>query len=83
MTPDEIIAYRQKHDLSREQLAALLGVAAGTVRNWEQGFRNMPPPTALAVKTITAAAIRRVKREIPRKRKREPGRRPRPGSQPS
>lgn len=76
MTPEQIIAYRQQHDLSREQLAALLKVAPGTVRNWEQNVRTMPAPTELAFKTITAARIARAKKEHPRKRKREPGRRP-------
>jgi DNA-binding transcriptional regulator YiaG len=69
MTPDELRAFRDAHDLTRAQVAALLGVAPGTVRNWEQGFRNMPAPTDLALRRLTRAMIERVKRQHPPKRR--------------
>lgn len=38
MTPDQIRAIRQQHDLSAKGLAAAIGVSLKTVNNWEQGF---------------------------------------------
>lgn len=76
MTPAEIRAFRAEHDLTRIQLAVLLGVTPGTVRNWEQNIRNMSRPIELSVKRITKAQIARVKREYPEgKPGRPPGRR--------
>jgi DNA-binding transcriptional regulator YiaG len=69
MTPDDLRAFRDTHDLTRAQMATLLGVAPGTVRNWEQGVRNMPAPTDLALRRVTRAMIDRVKRTQPPKRR--------------
>lgn len=71
MTPDELRAFRAEHGLSREQVAALLSVAPGTVRNWEQtktGHRDMPAPAALLLRRSTKAQIERVKRDHPPRR---------------
>lgn len=65
MTPAELRAYRVERDLTRRQVAALLGVAPTTVRNWEQGFRNMPAPADLALRRVTKPMIERAKREHP------------------
>lgn len=68
MTSDELKAYRAKHGLTRAQVAALVGVAPGTVRNWEQesrGGRRMPAPADLLLRRATRADIARVKRERP------------------
>lgn len=73
MTPDELTAFRTAHDLTRIQVAALLGVAPGTVRNWEQttsGGRKMPALADVALSRITRAMIERVKRQYPPKRRR-------------
>lgn len=70
MTPDELRAYRKRHGLTRAQVAVLAGVAAGTVRNWEQegsGRRGMPVPADILLKRATRADIARVKREHPPK----------------
>ena len=40
MTPQDIRAIRQQRELTQVELAQLLGVAPGTVRNWEQGIRK-------------------------------------------
>lgn len=77
MTSEELRAWRKQHGLSRTQVAALLSVAPGTVRNWEQGARNMPAPTDLLLKRATRTEIARVKREHPPKRR---GRRRRTGA---
>lgn len=42
MTPEELKSWRQAHNLSRVDLAEKIGVAPGTVRNWEQGARQPP-----------------------------------------
>lgn len=71
MTPEELRAFRAEHGLTREQVAALLGVALGTVRNWEQtktGHRDMPPPAAMLLRKATKAEIARVKRDHPMQR---------------
>lgn len=72
MTPDELRAFRDLHDLTRVQVAVLLDVAPGTVRNWEQtskGSRTMPKHTDLVLKRVTRAMIERVKRQHPSKRR--------------
>ena len=74
MTSEALKAYRNEHGLTRSQVAALLGVAAGTVRNWEQqakGSRRMPAPASLLLRRSTRAQIERVKREHPPKRARQ------------
>lgn len=68
MTADELMAFREQHNLTRVQVAALVGVAPGTVRNWEQtskGSRRMPAPADLLLRRATRADIARVKREHP------------------
>jgi DNA-binding transcriptional regulator YiaG len=70
MTPDELKAFRKRHGLTRAQVAILAGVAAGTVRNWEQegsGRRGMPAPADLLLRRATRADIARVKRDHPPK----------------
>lgn len=69
MTPDELRAFREVNGLTRIQVAALLGVAPGTVRNWEQGARSMPMPADIALSRVTQAMITRVKRQHPPKRR--------------
>ncbi len=73
MTPEELKAFRDEHELTRVQVAALLDVAAGTVRNWEQtgyGARRMPAPASLLLRRTTKRDMERVKREHPPKRRR-------------
>jgi DNA-binding transcriptional regulator YiaG len=68
MTPDELKAFRAEHKLTRIQVAALLNVAPGTVRNWEQGIRKMSAPEGMLLRRTTKAEIARVKRDHPLKR---------------
>lgn len=70
MTPDELKAFREQHDLTRIQVAVLLNVAPGTVRNWEQGIRKMSAPEGMLLRRSTKAQIEKVKREHPPKRRR-------------
>lgn len=79
MTPEELKAFRAEHGLSRKQVAALLNVAEGTVRNWEQtgtGHRNMPAPSALSLRRATKREIEQVKRDHPMQRSTALPRRP-------
>jgi DNA-binding transcriptional regulator YiaG len=79
MTPDELLAFRAQHALTRKQVAALLDVAEGTVRNWEQtktGHRDMPATAARLLRRVTAREIERVKQEHPPKRSTALPRRP-------
>ncbi len=36
----DIRSLRERHSLSQEQFAALMGISVGTLRNWEQGRRK-------------------------------------------
>ena len=67
MNPEELRAFRAKHGLTRVQVAALLNVALGTIRNWEQGVRRMSAPEGMLLRRVTQAEIVRVKREHPPK----------------
>ena len=53
----EIAAIRARHGLSQREFAALLGIDADTLRNWEQG-RNRPDPAALSLARVFDAAPR-------------------------
>jgi len=37
---DKIVKIRNKYGLSQQKFATLLGISAGTLRNWEQGRRK-------------------------------------------
>lgn len=58
MTPDELKAWRQRHQLSQPQAAAWLEIAVGTLRNYEQGIRKIPPFAWRALRDISAAIDR-------------------------
>ena len=44
--------FREKHKLSQEKLARLLGVSYLSVYNWETGRRPVPSMLHLALETI-------------------------------
>ncbi|MBL8806181.1 MAG: helix-turn-helix domain-containing protein [Rhodospirillales bacterium] len=44
-----IYRWRVEHQMTQAQAAALLGVAAGTLRNWEQRLRTPPAQTKLLI----------------------------------
>ena len=49
----EVRKIREKYGLSQDKFATLIGISAGTLRNWEQGRRHPDAPAAadlLAIK---------------------------------
>jgi DNA-binding transcriptional regulator YiaG len=42
VTPEDLVARRQCHQLSQEKLAAALGVDRVTLARWEAGMRRTP-----------------------------------------
>ena len=63
--PGSIRAYRDRAGLTQAQLAAALGVDAGTVARWERGELNPPPYLWRALEHLTqdAERLRAVLRE--------------------
>jgi DNA-binding transcriptional regulator YiaG len=49
MTPAEFTALRHKIGMSREQLAAALGVSLATVKNYASGRVPIPGPVTIAL----------------------------------
>jgi hypothetical protein len=47
-----IYRWRVEHQMTQPQAAKLLGVAAGTLRNWEQGLRNPPEQARLLIERL-------------------------------
>lgn len=52
MTPAEVRAWRQAHDLTQDQLAGLLGVRVQTVLRWEAGHTAPPAFLRLALEAL-------------------------------
>jgi hypothetical protein len=50
-----IYQWRVKHGMTQAQAAAVLGVAHGTLRNWEQGVRNPPGHYRLLIDRLRAS----------------------------
>jgi hypothetical protein len=44
-----IYKWRVEHQMTQAQAAELLGVAYGTLRNWEQGLRSPPEQARLLI----------------------------------
>lgn len=65
MRPAKIKALRESLGMTQDQLAAMLGLNPGTLRNWEQGIRE-PTDAARALLTILqhepAAAMRALRK---------------------
>ena len=53
MTPDDLRAYRERHNLSQAELAGRLGVATTTVSRWESGYGRPPPYLTAALSEWT------------------------------
>ncbi|MCM0018742.1 MAG: helix-turn-helix domain-containing protein [Tagaea sp.] len=49
---ESLYNWRIKHNLTQEQAARVVGVTAGAWRNWEQGLRNISPPTAMLIQKL-------------------------------
>ncbi len=52
MTGKELKDYRERIELTQEQLAEALQVASNTVSRWERDDRAIPPYLPLALETI-------------------------------
>ena len=42
LTPNDLKAWRLKHDLTQQELAWLLGVRHSTISRWENGKHSIP-----------------------------------------
>jgi DNA-binding transcriptional regulator YiaG len=49
MNKNDLIAFRQRHELSQEALARLLAVSVRTIARWEMGSTRIPNYLALAL----------------------------------
>jgi DNA-binding XRE family transcriptional regulator len=45
-------AYRKRHNKTTDDIAAPLGVAASTLRSWENGTRELSPEMAIKIERI-------------------------------
>lgn len=52
MTAKEIQKVRKRLKLSRERFAALIGVSAGSVQNWEKGKHKISPVWVEKINTL-------------------------------
>jgi len=52
MTGEQLQLWRTYHQLTQEQLGAMLGVARETVARWEIGSRRIPSHLGLSLETI-------------------------------
>jgi DNA-binding transcriptional regulator YiaG len=52
MTPEQLKQFREKYNLSQEQLADKLKVARNTVSRWEIGKIEIPEIVDLALQTV-------------------------------
>ncbi len=54
MIPQELIAWRKKHDLTQDELASLLGITKPCISQWESGKRKIPAFLHIALKCLKA-----------------------------
>lgn len=52
MTPEELIAFREKYSLSQEELAKELKVSRNTVNRWENRKRTIPEIVDVAMEAV-------------------------------
>jgi transcriptional regulator with XRE-family HTH domain len=52
MTPEELIAFREKYRLSQEQLAKELKVSRNTINRWENKKRTIPEIVDVAIVAV-------------------------------
>ncbi len=52
MTPEEFILIRQKFELTREELAELMGESPRLIRRWENGEKVIKGPVTVFMKMI-------------------------------
>lgn len=59
MTPQELIAFRERLEMTQQQLADKLGVDRVTIARWETGTRAIPVYLGLALETVERKATGR------------------------
>lgn len=52
MTREELTKWKEKHNLTQAELAAMLGVTKACISRWESGKRNIPAFLHLALKCL-------------------------------
>jgi transcriptional regulator with XRE-family HTH domain len=52
MTPQDLVAFRETHGLTQQELADKLRVDRVTIARWETGARSIPPYLDLALETV-------------------------------
>lgn len=52
MSPEELRSHRMKHEMSRAELARLLGVTVHTIASYETGKQPIPPMLELAMASV-------------------------------
>lgn len=52
MTPEQLVAFRETHNLTQQELADRLSVDRVTIARWETGARSIPPYLGLALETV-------------------------------
>ena len=46
----DVVAIREKYDMTQKEFSSLLGISVGTLRNWEQGRRKPQGPAKVLLK---------------------------------
>lgn len=62
MTSQELVALRERLELTQQQLADRLSVDRVTIARWETGTRAIPPFLHLALETVERRLGRKVRR---------------------
>jgi transcriptional regulator with XRE-family HTH domain len=52
MTSEQLVAFRETHGLTQQELADRLRVDRVTIARWETGARSIPPYLDLALETV-------------------------------
>ena len=63
MEGQDIKDFREKHNLTQDELAKELMVASNTVARWERGERQIPNHLPLALETVERNQIAKAKAE--------------------
>ena len=46
----DVLAIREKYDMTQQEFSSLLGISVGTLRNWEQGRRKPQGPAKVLLR---------------------------------
>ena len=64
MAPHELVAYRERLELTQQELADKLGVDRVTIARWETGTRAIPAFLHLALETVERKLTGRHRRRV-------------------